>query len=248
MLAIFGFQDSAKVVADKLSELGSKITGEEKKNYKVQQKLDSKEQFLIYQCESQIFNKILKTAIAKEEWGILVKTYDDGNKTKKVRLQILLRLFEFLTMEDGETTSDYFDKIQECVLWRSWDLVEITSHISISDQHVMDKIMRTLPPRFDHVVVAIEETKDLQTMEIEELQHLLEAHDYRINERRHIKGQALQARSGYKGKNKGRKKRHKKKLDHKSNDSGDSTKAKDQKVNASSSGRKEWKFDKKVVL
>jgi len=131
MLAIFGFQDSAKVVADKLSELGSKITGEEKKNYKVQQKLDSKEQFLIYQCESQIFNKILKTAIAKEEWGILVKTYDDGNKTKKVRLQILLRLFEFLTMEDGETTSDYFDKIQERVLWRSWDLVEITSHISM---------------------------------------------------------------------------------------------------------------------
>jgi len=41
-----------------------------------------------------------------------------------------------------------------------WDLVEITSHISISDQQVVDKIMRTLPPRFDHVVVAIEETKD----------------------------------------------------------------------------------------
>ena len=96
MLAIFGFQDSAEVVADELSELGSKITDEEKKNYKVQQKLDSKEQFLIYQCESQIFNKILKATIAKDEWGILVKTYDDGNKIKKVRLQILLRLFEFL--------------------------------------------------------------------------------------------------------------------------------------------------------
>jgi len=43
MLAIFGFQDAAEVVADELSELGSKITDEEKKNYKVQQKLDSKE-------------------------------------------------------------------------------------------------------------------------------------------------------------------------------------------------------------
>jgi len=64
-------------------------------------------------------------------------------------------------------------------------------------------------------------------MEIEELQHLLEAHDYRINERRHIQGQALQARSGYKGKNKGGKKKHKQKLDHNSNGSGDSTKAKD---------------------
>jgi len=62
-----------------------------------------------------IFNKISKATIAKEEWGILVKTYDDGNKIKKVRLQILLQQFEFLTMEDSETTSDYFDKIQERV-------------------------------------------------------------------------------------------------------------------------------------
>jgi len=64
-------------------------------------------------------------------------------------------------------------------------------------------------------------------MEIEELQHLIEAHDYRINERRHIQGQDLQAMSGYKGKNKGGKERHKQKLDHNSNGSGDSTKAKD---------------------
>jgi len=63
MVAIFGFQDAAEVVADELSELGSKITDEEKKNYKVQQRLDSKEQFLIYQRVSpKIFNK--------EEWGM----------------------------------------------------------------------------------------------------------------------------------------------------------------------------------
>ena len=77
----------------------------------------------------KIFNKISKAVIAKEEWGILVKTYDDGNKIKKVRLQILLQQFEFLTMEDSETTSDYFEKIQER-MFMLWDLVEITSHIS----------------------------------------------------------------------------------------------------------------------
>jgi len=41
---------------------------------------------------------------------------------------------------------------------------------SITDQQVVDKILRTLPPRFDHVVVAIEETRDLEKMEIEDLQ------------------------------------------------------------------------------
>lgn len=43
--------------------------------------------------------------------------------------------------------------------------------------------MRTLTPRFNHVVMVIEKTRDLK--EIEELQHLLKVHEYRINEWRH---------------------------------------------------------------
>jgi len=57
----------------------------------------------------------------------------------------------------------------------------------------VDKVLRTLPPRFDHVVVAIEETRNVDTMEVEELQHSLEVHEFRINERRHIQEQTLQA-------------------------------------------------------
>ncbi|RDX93286.1 hypothetical protein CR513_24473, partial [Mucuna pruriens] len=45
----------------------------------------------------------------------------------------------------------------------------------ISYQQVLDKILRTLPQLFDHVAVAIEESTNLDTMEIEELQHYLEA-------------------------------------------------------------------------
>lgn len=58
----------------------------------------------------------------------------------------------------------------------------------ITDQQIVDKILRTLPPRFDHVVVAIEETRDLEAMEIEDLQHSLEAHEYIINERKRVQG------------------------------------------------------------
>ncbi|KHN24003.1 hypothetical protein glysoja_045217, partial [Glycine soja] len=64
----------------------------------------------------------------------------------------------------------------------------------IPDELVVDKILRTLPPRFDHVAVAIEESRNLDDMEIEELQHSLEAHEMRINERRSNQEQALQAR------------------------------------------------------
>ena len=43
----------------------------------------------------------------------------------------------------------------------------------ISDQQEVDKILRTLPPQFHHVAIVIEESKDLDTMRIEELQHSL---------------------------------------------------------------------------
>jgi len=241
MLALFGFQDVAEVVTEGLAELGLKATDEEKKNYKVQQKLDSKARFLIYQCvNSKIFNKISKAATAKEAWGILIKTYGDGDKIKKVKLQTLRRQFEFLNMEESETISDYFDKIQEHV-----NAMRACNY-SVSDQQVVDKILRTLLPRFDHVVVAIEENRDLDTMEIEELRHSLEAHEYRINERRrHTQEQAAQY--NYKEKNKGGKKGNKQKHGHKSCDSEDTTKTKDHKSKTPSSGSKEWKFDKKKV-
>jgi len=86
MQAIFNFQDVAEVVTEGVAELSLKATKEEKKNHKAQLKLDSKARYLIYQCVTpKIFNKISKAAIAKEAWEILVKTYGEGDKNKKVR-------------------------------------------------------------------------------------------------------------------------------------------------------------------
>lgn len=56
---------------------------------------------------------------------------------------------------------------------------------NITNIHVLDKIMRTLPPRFGHVVVSIEETRDLETLKIKELQHSLEVREFSINEHKH---------------------------------------------------------------
>lgn len=41
-----------------------------------------------------------------------MKTYGDGDKHKKVKLQALRMKFEFLMMEESETVAQYFDKIQ----------------------------------------------------------------------------------------------------------------------------------------
>ena len=39
----------------------------------------------------------------------------------------------------------------------------------LSDQKVVKNILRSLPPKFDNVLVAIEESKDLKTLSIDEV-------------------------------------------------------------------------------
>ncbi|RDX81583.1 hypothetical protein CR513_37718, partial [Mucuna pruriens] len=171
MSIVFGFQDVIEVVTVGFAEPGRNATEEQRLIFKQQQNLDSKAWFLIYQCvNSKIFNKISNASTSKEAWKILVKTYGDGEKNKKT----LRRQYELLNMEEKESVADYFDRIQELIN------VMRACKKKVTDKQVVDKILRTLPPKFDYVVAAIEESKDLDTMKVEELQHSLEAHEMRI--------------------------------------------------------------------
>src|ERR1044072_3734826 len=54
---------------------------------------------------------------------------------------------------------------------------------TLSEQVIIEKVLRSLTRRFDYIIVAIEHFKDLETMRIEELQSSLEAHELRLTER-----------------------------------------------------------------
>ena len=77
-------------------------------------------------------------------------------------------------MKDGETISDYFSQLLVIVNCLKSD------GESIEDVCVVEKILRFLANKFEHVVVAIEESKDMETLSIEELMGFLEVHEQRM--------------------------------------------------------------------
>ncbi|XP_017408775.1 uncharacterized protein LOC108321515 [Vigna angularis] len=123
---------------------------------------------------------------------------------KKVFKNLRKRPYELLCMGEQKTIMEYIGRIQIMVnVMRACDKV-------VKDKKIIEKILRTLTPQYDHIVVAIEECKDLETMRVEELQNSLEVHEQRLIERKNAEkgvmqgtNQALQARNNQSFKGRG---------------------------------------------
>ncbi|KAK2426061.1 putative mitochondrial protein [Trifolium repens] len=202
MKVIFGFQEVQDVVETAIEPLPANATDAQQTAHRALKKKDFKAMFFIHQCvDLTNFQKIENATSSKECWDILQRCHAGNDKLKQVRLQTLKRQFELLQMEPNETVSEYFNRIQQVSNAMKGCGEEITDHTIVS------KIMRTLSYKFDTIAVAIEESKDLSNLKVEELQCSLEAHEQRVNERNKDRSseQALQAQSSNKnGWNKGK--------------------------------------------
>lgn len=64
---------------------------------------------------------------------------------------------------------------------------------TITEQTIVEKILRSLPPKFDPVVIAIEESKDLTTFKVAELTGSLQSHEERMQRSTESLVQAFQS-------------------------------------------------------
>ena len=139
---------------------------------KDQRKKDKKALFLLYQgVNESTFEKIAKAESSKEAWEILGIFFKGVDCVKRVCLQTLHAEFEVAHMKDGETISDYFSRLLVIVNRLK------SNGESIEDVRVGEKILRSLANKFEKVVVATEESKDLETLSIEELMGSLKVHE-----------------------------------------------------------------------
>jgi hypothetical protein len=77
-------------------------------------------------------------------------------------------------MKEGACMHDYFS-----------NMLDVVNQIrrfgeNLSDQKVVEKILISMPMKYDHVVAAIEESKDLSVLTVDELFSSLQSHEDRM--------------------------------------------------------------------
>ncbi|XP_019460009.1 PREDICTED: uncharacterized protein LOC109359769 [Lupinus angustifolius] len=178
MSAIMGFQGVNKIVEYGLLALTDSSSDAQIILYKENKKKYCKVMFFLHQCVDEAhFDKISEARTSKEAWEILKKSNEGAEQLKKVRLQTMRRQYELIEMESSERVAQFFNRVI------SHTNAMKASGEKMPDWVIVEKILRTLSPKFDHIVDAIEEYKNIEELKIVDLQGYLEAHEQRLIER-----------------------------------------------------------------
>jgi len=100
---------------------------------------------------------------------------------------MLISRFEEIKMIENETFGEFYTRIND--LRNSM----VSLGKKVSDAKLIKKILRSLPERFKIKVTSIEESKDLDSMKIEELVGSLQTYEYSLPLVKKAKGMALKA-------------------------------------------------------
>ena len=112
-------------------------------------------------------------------------TYEGTKKVKDTKLQMLTTRFEELKMSNDESFDLFYGKLNEVVI-KKLNLGEKTK-----DSKVVRKILRSLQENFRAKVTAIEESKDLDEIKVQELIGSLQTYELTLPSQRKSKSFAL---------------------------------------------------------
>uniref|UniRef100_A0A251T6N3 Putative zinc finger, CCHC-type n=1 Tax=Helianthus annuus TaxID=4232 RepID=A0A251T6N3_HELAN len=175
MKVLLESQELWSIVEDGYQELGNNPTNEANTAYRESIKRDKRALHIIFQSVNDtVFERIAMTNSSKEAWNILHKSYKGENRVKTVRLQTLRCEFDALKMNDGKSVEDYFNRITLIV-----NQLRMNEE-KISEQRIVEKILRSMTRNFESVVITIEETKNLEDVSTEELMGILQSHELRM--------------------------------------------------------------------
>ncbi|GAU36545.1 hypothetical protein TSUD_277510 [Trifolium subterraneum] len=155
--------------------------------------------FLFQSIDRAILETILSRDTAKDIWDAMKTKYQGSNKVKRAQLQALCREFEVLAMGESESVNDYFARTLAIAN-------KMTSYGERVEQvTVVEKVLRSMSAKFNYVVCSIEQSNDVTTLSIDELQSNLLVQEQRMkSQQTNHEEQALKASNGGRGSGRGK--------------------------------------------
>ena len=118
-----------------------------------------------------VFHRIMNCRATKEAWDKLKLEYQGSDRTKQMQVLNLKRDFESLTMQEDETITKYSDRIA-LIVNKIRSLGE-----EFPDAKIVEKILVTLPERFESKISSLEKSRDLSQISLTELMNALQAQE-----------------------------------------------------------------------
>ncbi|XP_016651519.1 PREDICTED: uncharacterized protein LOC107881690 [Prunus mume] len=121
----------------------------------------------------QLFPRIVNEETSKGAWDTPKLEFRGDKQVRNVKLQGLRREFEYTRMKDSESLSVY--------LARLFDILNQMKSYGeeLSKERVVQKLLFSLPKSYDPICFVIEHSKDLETLEIQEVVASLKSFELR---------------------------------------------------------------------
>ncbi|CAL9006850.1 unnamed protein product [Prunus brigantina] len=123
----------------------------------------------------QLFPRIVNEETSKGTWDILKLEFRGDKQVRNVKLQGLRREFEYTCMKDSESLSVYLVR-----------LFDIINHMNsygeeLSRERIVQKLLFSLPKSYDSICSVIEHSKDLETLEVQEVVASLKSFELKLD-------------------------------------------------------------------
>jgi hypothetical protein len=123
-----------------------------------------------------VFNKVSHCKSSKDIWDKVRNIYEGDSKVKETKLQTYRVQFEQLKMKEDENIASYFLRVGETVN-AIMGLGE-----EIKESIIVQKVLISLPMRFDPKISTLEEREDLNSISMYELHGIFTAYEMRTKQ------------------------------------------------------------------
>jgi hypothetical protein len=123
-----------------------------------------------------VFTKVAHYKSAKDIWDKLQNIYEGDTKVKETKLQTYRGHFEQPKMKEDEDISTYFLRVDETMN------AIIGLGEEIKESVMIQKVLRSLPMRFNPKISTLEERLDLDSISMDELHGIFTAYEMRTEQ------------------------------------------------------------------